>query len=174
MFSEKELKNHLEELNQIRMYIDRLELETRIIKKSDIMPIHVLLAGLTVDYKERDRYVNFSFVPLSEDDLQFINLLQFYTTLPVEVKEQYIDDIHTLLHVINTHMAIGHFGIQEDGEVYIRYIYTTHRIHGVNEQQFLETLMLYTSMIDIHEEIIEKVGIGEMKLSDAIATFSKR
>lgn len=173
MFSEKELKNHLEELNQIRMFIDKVEFETRMIKKSDIMPIHVLLAGLTVDYKERDRYVNFSFVPLSEDDLQYINLLQFYTTLPLEVKEEYIDDVKKLLHVINSHMAIGHFGVQEDGEAYIRYIYTTHRIHGVNEQQFLETLLLYISMIDIHEEMIEKVGIGEVALSEAIAAFNK-
>lgn len=171
MFSEEVQKKHLEELSQLRIYIDKLELETRIIKKSDIIPIHILLAGLTVDYKDRDRFVNFSFVPLSEEDLQHINLLQFYTSLPIEIENEHIDEVKKLLHVINTHMAIGHFGIQEDGEIYIRYIYPTHRIHGVNEQQFLETFLLYISMIDLHEKIIEEVGTGKLSLEDAVASF---
>lgn len=155
------------------MYIESLEFETRIIKKSEMIPIHVLLAAVTVDYRDRDRFINFSFVPLSKNDLLHIDLLQFYTTMPFIVKKHYADNVKKLLHVINSHMAVGHFGIQDDGEIFIRYILPTHRVHGVSEEQFLETLFLYVSMMDIHEEIIEKVGTGEMTLPEAFATFEK-
>lgn len=168
MFSTNIQKNHLEQLNQLRMYIDSLEFESRIIQKSERIPIHILLAAITVDYKERNRFINFSFVPISEEELEYTNLLQFYTTLPIELSRNHLAEVERLLFAINTRMAVGHFGLQDDGEIYLRYIYTTHRIHGINEQQMLETILLFIAMLDMHEEVIDRLSSGEINLEEAL------
>ena len=168
MFEEDIHNHHLEQLNQLRIYIDHLEFESRIIQKSEQIPINILLAAITVDYKERNRFINFSFVPISGEELDHINLLQFYTTLPIDLNNNARESLEKLIFVINTRMAIGHFGLQEDGEIYLRYIYTTHRVHGINEQQIVETMMLYTAMLDMHERLLDRVAIGEMSLQEAL------
>lgn len=166
MFSEEVHKKHLEYLNQLRLATDALQFESRLIKKGEHIPIHLLLVAITVDYKERDRFINFSYIPL-EDEFEYIQLLQFYATMPFESEMSNREQVEKLLHVINSQMAVGNFGIQED-EIFARYIYTQHRDSGINEEQFSETVLLFIAMLDMYEKIIESVYNGEMNLERAL------
>lgn len=168
MFSDEIHGSHLKQLNQLRLYIDALDFESRMIEHSEFVPINVLLVAITVDYMERDRFINFSFVPISDEELDHTNLLQFYTTMPIELKLNNRIDVEKLLLAINTRMAVGHFGIQDNGEIYIRHIYSAHRLYGMNEQLIVETILLFIAMIDMHEELIDGVAKGKIELEEAL------
>lgn len=168
MFSDAVHESHLQQLNELRMCIDGLDFESRMLEHSEFIPINVLLIAITVDYKERDRFINFSFVPISDEELEHTNLLQMYTTLPIELQEEQRSAVEKLLLAINTRMAVGHFGLQDDGEIYIRHIYSTARSSRINEQQMIDTIILFIAMIDMHEQLIDEVANGVLDVAEAL------
>lgn len=168
MFLDKVQKNHWEQLNQLRHYIDNLEFESRITQRAEEISINILLVEITEDYKKRTRFMDFSFVPVVAKELGWINLLQFHTSLPVKVDEGNRLAVEKILWAINARMPIGYFGVEENGEVYLRYIYTTHRIHGINEEQLLETTLLFIAMLDMYEQLIDLVSSGGVALEKAL------
>lgn len=176
MFSENVQENQVEQLNQLRLYMDKLEFESRIIKQSEEMPTNILLVAITDDYKNRKRFINFSFEQILEKVLSRCNLLEFRITLPSEigVHNRFRHSVEKLLLVINNRMEVGYFGMQENGKIYLRYVYTTHRIHGINEEQLLETVLLYIAMLDMYEQLIEKVSNGTLSVEGALKLLKNK
>jgi|GEM_PF-1559425 len=67
---------------------------------------NVLLAIIEPDYKNRQRIVNFTFVPIGDEQLDSISLLQFYVSYPFEIDKKYKNELVKFLRTY----ALGRYG----------------------------------------------------------------
>jgi hypothetical protein len=159
---------HLAQLGQLKEILDEAELATNLLEKSEAIPLHVLMASFQEDSKGRDRFLHFSFLPLNDDDIVAIQLLQIYSTLPFHLKEGAREGVAALLLEVNTRLPIGHFGVNEEGELHYRYVYSLSASRAFDGDEILEILTLFVYMCDMFGEHIELVASGEASADTVI------
>jgi len=160
---------HLAEFGFLKRDLEQAGYPATIVEKSEAIPLNVLLAAIEKDHKNRDRFINFSFVPLDEDDLSYIQLLQIYTTIPCDIRPELADDVGKLLLAINCRLAIGHFSVKEDGEMYYRYVHSASYAEKLRRDEIMEILALFLFMLNTFAKRIDEVASGDVSLSDALA-----
>ncbi|MNR39161.1 hypothetical protein D3C85_1573430 [compost metagenome] len=69
---------------------------------------------------------------------------------------------------INTRLPIGHFGVNEEGEIHYRYVYSLSASRTFESDEVLEILTLFVYMCDMFGEHIEQVASGEAKAEQVI------
>jgi len=161
---------YLASLQRLQQVLKEMGYESRILEKTDFIPIHSLLCGIEQDYKNRNRYVHFSYIPMPEDWDDNM-LLQFYITLPLEIKIENVDTLKALLIEMNNHTAIGQFGINNDGAVCFRHVQVSTKAEPLTEAVFQSTLEIFVFMVDGYEDTIEAVATGQQDLSSAIKSL---
>lgn len=158
------------ELGFLMQYLREAELPSQLLKPSNEVPLATLLVPLFQDYKNRDRFMTFTFVPLPEDEIEYVRLLQIFSVVPVDWKEGTRGDVEKLLLAINARTAIGHFNVNEEGEVSFRYVHAASNSTILPKNEILETIDLFNLMLDMFAETIDKVASGAMPLSEALAS----
>lgn len=159
---------HLAQLGFLQRILDDAELATTMLEKSDLLPIHILMAGFSQDKEGRDRFLHFSFLPLSDDELEAVQLLQIYFTFPFAMKPECKQDVAMLLLELNTRLPIGHIGINDQDEIHYRYIYALSAGETFKEEETLDIVQLFVHMCDMFADSLEKVADGSMSWSDAV------
>ncbi|WNR44017.1 YbjN domain-containing protein [Paenibacillus roseipurpureus] len=168
MLTELAHGRHLAQLGQLKEILDEAELATNLLEKSEAIPLHVLMAAFQEDQKGRDRFLHFSFLPLNDEDITAIQLLQIYSTLPFHLGTGARAEVSSLLLEINTRLPIGHFGINEDGEIHYRYVYTLSASRSFESDETLEIITLFVYMCDMFAPYIEQVAAGELQAEQVI------
>jgi hypothetical protein len=151
---------HLTQLGLVKEILDEAELPTSILDRSEAIPFHVLMVGFQEDSQGRDRFLHFSFLPLNEEDMQSVQLLQLYSTLPFTLKPENKEAVALLLLEVNTRLPIGHFGVNEYGEVHYRYVYSLSASKAMDADEMLNIVSLFVYMCDMFSEALEKVASG--------------
>jgi len=161
----------LVELGFLKQYLkDEADLQSDLIEPSADIPVGALLVPLTRDDRQRDRYLTFSFVPsLSQQGIKHIRLLQIYTKVPVQWKEGNLEKVEKLLISINCHLAVGHYSIREDGELYYRYVWCVPGSAVLPKNETLEVIDLFLLMLEMFAGVIDGVASGQTELSAALA-----
>jgi hypothetical protein len=165
---------HLALLGVLKQMIDEAELPTTILERSETIPLHMLMAGFQEDSKGRDRFLQFSFLPLNEEDMQAVQLLQIYSTLPFTLPEENRGAVASLLLEVNTRLPIGHFGVNEQNEVHYRYVYSLSASKMLDADEILDIISLFIYMSDMFGEAVEKVASGESDVAAAVSSLSGR
>ncbi|TXK75902.1 YbjN domain-containing protein [Paenibacillus sp. N3.4] len=163
---------HLAQLGLLKEILDETGLATNLLEKSDAIPLHVLIAGFQEDKKGRERFLHFSFLPLNDDEIGAIQLLQIYSTLPFHLQEGSRDATAAVLLAVNTRLPIGHFGINEQNELHYRYVYSISAARSFESEEVLETLSLFVYMCDMFAEHVELVASGEAGAEQVIQALS--
>lgn len=158
----------LAELGFLKQYLEEQEVPAELLEPSADLPIGALVVPLLQDEQGRDRFLTCSFVPLSEEDIPGLRLLQLYAVVPASWKEGTRMDVERLLHAVNGRTAIGHFGIKEDGEVHFRYVYSLSDASVLPKAETLGTIDLFHLMLDTFADLIDGVASGETSLSEAL------
>lgn len=70
-------------------------MQAELLEKSEEVPLHVLLASLVKDRKNKDRFVNFSYIPIADDELDYIRLLQLFSVIPSDLNSKHLDQACT-------------------------------------------------------------------------------
>ncbi|NOU92712.1 hypothetical protein GC093_05640 [Paenibacillus sp. LMG 31456] len=168
--SESTQARDLAELGFLKQYLKEAGLQSELIEPSGDLPIGALLVPINLDDRERDRYLTFSFIPsLVEHGIKHIRLLQIYTKVPTVWKEENQEQVEKLLLAINCHLAIGHYSIREDGELYYRYVWCVSGSTILPKDELLEIIDVFMLMMDTFAEMIEGVASGRTELSAALA-----
>ncbi|MDF2668127.1 MAG: hypothetical protein K0R67_433 [Paenibacillus sp.] len=161
MLPDKIHARHLAQLGFLKEILDETGLATNLLEKSEAIPLHVLMAGFQEDKKGRERFLHFSFLPLNDDEIGAIQLLQIYSTLPFHLQDGSRDAVASVLLEINTRLPIGHFGINEQNELHYRYVYSISASRTFESEEVLEILSLFVYMCDMFAEHVELVASGE-------------
>lgn len=159
---------HLADLDLIKRYMDGAGMETILVEKNEELPLNTLLAPIEKDDRGRDRVVSFTYLPASEEDLEHISLLQIYSIVPCDFSPENKKNLESLLHTINGRMAVGHFSLKEDDEVYCRYVYAAPKSRLPEREEITETAMLFIYMLDMFGGLISSVAGGEKDLQAAL------
>ncbi|WP_168120790.1 hypothetical protein [Paenibacillus sp. HB172176] len=173
MVSEQEHAKQLAELGGLQLAFQREGFESELLERSSDIPLHVLLLPLGKDAAGRDRIVNLNFQPLPESDIEWIRLLQLYTTIPCDIVEERKAEVEHFLHVINGLVPIGYFGIQSSGEVFVRYVCTVPSSRMASSEELLEVLSIFHYLLEIFPERIQRVASGELGLEDALHSLER-
>lgn len=162
----------LAELGFLKQYLSKAGLESELLEPSSDIPIGALLAPLPQDERGRDRYLTFSFVPLSEEELEHVRLLQLYSVVPVRWKEAARANVEKLVLAVNNHLAIGHFSLKEDNELVYRYVWTVPSARMLPEEETLATIDLFVMMLEMFAGELDRVAAGETDVKTALAALS--
>jgi hypothetical protein len=153
-------------LEYLSQKLAEIEIESRVLTKTEELGLGTMIVALDSDYKDRDQLVNLALLPRPDDEMEHINLMQFYVELP----ESYIDstknNVKDLLTEINARMPLGHFGINEE-RIYCRYVMVLPDGETLNEADIIETLFLFADIIGVFQEMIEDLA-QQRKSLDAI------
>lgn len=159
---------HDAQLGFLQQYLTESGLQSHIVDRSEEIPITVLLLPLMKDRRQRDRFLHFSFVPLDEDDLENIDLLQIYTTVPVEWKGDTKAQVEKLLLAINGRLAIGHFNLNGD-EVNYRYVHCVPAAQRLQADELLSVIRLFELMLNVFASVVDDAASGRTSLQQALA-----
>lgn len=155
------------QLGFIQQYLTESGMTSQLLDRSEELPISVLLLPLLKDGRQRDRFLHFSFVPLNEEDLGGIDLLQIYTTVPVEWKIDSKDQVTKLIAAINRKLAIGHFNLQND-EVNYRYVHCLSGSKRISADEMLAVIRLFEMMLNMFASVVDDVAAGRVDLAQAL------
>lgn len=160
----------LKKIQYLHEKFAEIEVKTKVLEKNQLLEMSTLLVSAEKDYKGREQLINLAYLmELSEEETNIL-LLQFFTELPVEVAETQIPLIETLVSFINTRMPIGHFGLQNN-KVHYRYVMVDTKDSVDHAMQTIETFFMYVDILDIFQESIEDVILGNMTLETLKTKF---
>jgi hypothetical protein len=171
MNSERVDAMHLVELGFIQAAFADAGIQAEIIEKSVEIPLHVLLALLGKDRNNNNRFINVSFIPIANDELEYIRLLQLFAVIPSDLNSSYMDQVGTLINNLNGQVPIGHFSIKEDGEINFRYVHCAPSDESISPDVVLEVLNLFNFSLSLFSERIEDLASGKITLKQAMADY---
>ncbi|MEX1030451.1 MAG: hypothetical protein WDZ91_10495 [Paenibacillaceae bacterium] len=169
MNSEKVDAMHLVELGFIQAALVDAGIQAELLEKSEEIPLHVLLAPLGKDRDNKDRFVNFSYIPIADDGLDYIRLLQLFSVIPSDLNSKHLEQVSTLINNLNGQVPIGHFNIKEDGEINFRYVHCVPSDESIVADVILEVLNLFNFSLSLFTERIEDVANGKINLKEALS-----
>ncbi|MBD2846513.1 hypothetical protein IDH44_15030 [Paenibacillus sp. IB182496] len=173
MISEQEHAKQLAELGGMQLAFQREGFQSELLERTPDIPLHVLLLPLGKDAAGRDRIVNLNFQPLPDSDIEWIRLLQMYTTVPCDIAEGRQSDVEHFLHVINGRIPLGYFGIQSTGEIYVRYVCSVPSSSMVSSDELLEVLSIFHYVLEMFPERIQQLASGDIALADALQALNR-
>ncbi|MBP5426791.1 MAG: hypothetical protein J6Y29_02710 [Clostridiales bacterium] len=171
MISKEEHAKNLVNLDLIKRHMEELNFATHLVEKSEDTPLNMLLVNVGQTYNNEDRILNFNYIPLPDDMVNTIDLLQITSVIPMTYKKENKSIIEKLLLEINTKLAVGNFILGDNETIMFRYIYVTPKLELIRKEELKETAMLCVYMLEIFTETIDKVSQGEMTLAEAIKSL---
>ncbi len=150
-------KLDLIKLEYLSQKLSEIDIESRVLTKTEELGLGTMVVALDNDYKDRDQLVNLALLPRPDDEMEHINLMQFYVELPETYGDSNENTVKDLLTEINARMPIGHFGINEE-RIYCRYVMVLPDGETLNEADIIETLFLFADIIGVFQEMIEDLA----------------
>ena len=112
-------------LTQMQAVLQESGRTTRMFEPTPDVPTATLAVTLSSDEKERARELNVNIMPLGPDDAQGTAFVQFYLQLPFLAPEERLFDVRAAATILNNRLGIGHFGVNQQGEIFLRYVLAT-------------------------------------------------
>ena len=165
MLSDLTRTRQIAELDYLQRCITELGLESELIESSAEVPLPTLIVATKKDHQQRDRIITLSYIPVDEDDLEHINLLQIYGALPFSLNSTYQPELEAVLMMLNTQTAIGSFGLYNT-EISLRYVYAIDRHKLPAQAAFGEIIILLIYVQDMFGELIEQVNEGHLTVAE--------
>lgn len=162
------------ELQSLQTIIKQeLDIDGQVLNRSAEIPVDTLAVTLDTDGEGRMRIASLIFVPLAESDIEALKLLQFYCETPVHVEPQAVTKVAQFLSAVNLKNLIGTFSLDAEHVVTYRYVYSLGKFATINQEEFLETFMLWMFGLDSLTPMIEAVATGALSLDDAVAALEE-
>lgn len=158
MLSEQEQKRHAVDLEYLKNTLENTGLDAELYEASEEQPISYLAGYLPDPNNEPSAAYQLLYIP--GDHFEEVALLQIhiYMLQPLPAN---VDKAQSLMPYINTASLLGYFGLEEDGQLFYRYVYALPRFDPPNEAVFLETFSLCINNFASLMQLVLQVGMGE-------------
>ena len=135
------------------------------------MPI--LVSSIGGDSAGRPRLLNFLFVPIDEEHLDVLQLLQIHVTFPFDPQPETLPQTEKFLGFINQKLGMGSVGIDERNNIYYKYLFAKARYQPLDEALIVETVQLFIFLLERFSNLIEMVVTGEIDLATAVTRLQE-
>lgn len=158
-------------IRQVKRILDDLELTSRLIEKSDKMPISSIILNFnSTDNSKID--IAIAFIPLPENLFPDVKILQFFYEFPEIVVDTNENLSLELTNRINYLLPIGNFGLR-DKKITYRYCHVIPIFSDLHDQKdsindLIKLIALYT---EIFQEPIENVLKGTLNIDEMFKMF---
>ncbi len=146
-----------------------LDLQCQILDARSGVPIDSLAVVLEEDRQGRPRVANLMFLPVGDDEVQEVRLLQLHCLLPVAVAAESRADLEHFLTRTNSIVPIGAFSITGDDELIFKYVHAIGRALPFQAREFLELFLLWMFTLDSLSGVVEDVATGAREADAALA-----
>ncbi|WP_217594364.1 YbjN domain-containing protein [Cohnella sp. GbtcB17] len=162
----------LAELGFLQQALEEAGLPCRLLEPTEDIPIPALLAAPDADEDNGERYLTFTFVPLDDEDIGDIRLLQIYTVVAPAVASDARAGLAELLMTVNSRLPLGHFGLNDAGELYYRYVWAVGAAHKLPQPDALHVIDLFLMTLGMFGRTVGDVASGNRSAAEAIAALS--
>ena len=169
MISDLTNAKHTAELSFLSGYLDELGFESELVERSETLPMPILISSIGGDAAGRPRMLHFLFVPIDEEHLEILQLLQIHSLFPYELGVDYLAEVEKLLSVINQKLGMGYVGIDQENSIYYKYLFAKARYQPLDQNLIVETVQLFIFLMERFSGLIEGVATGEQDLATALA-----
>ncbi|MFD2331970.1 YbjN domain-containing protein [Cohnella sp. GCM10020058] len=159
----------LAELGFLQQALEEAGLPSRLIEPNAEVPIPALLATPDTDDDSEERYLTFTFVPLDDEDIGDLRLLQIYTVVAPSVASEARAGAAELLMAVNSRLPLGHFSLNDAGELYYRYVWAVASAHKLPQPEALHVIDLFLMTLGMFASTIGEVASGSRPAAEAIA-----
>ena len=170
MFSEEIHNKHLLDFNQMKTVFEELKVRVSLMERSEHLPLSSLLVETG---KKGNEGLSLSFIPLGNADFKHSTLLQFYSVISTPWKAENKDLLERLLPHLNSHVALGSYNFQENGEVFYRYLHVLSKYEPVDKEVIKEIFTLILFSINRNGLLLKRVLSGRKSLEKAIAELNR-
>ena len=171
MISDLTNAKHTAELSFLSGYLAELGFDSELLERSETTPMPILVSSIGGDAASRPRLLQFLFVPIDEDYLDVLQLLQIHTLLPFDVQPNFLNDTKGILSTINQKLGMGSVGIDEQGDIYFKYLFAKSRFQPLDQALIIETVQLFIFLLEQFSELIESVVTGKLDMEAAAETL---
>jgi hypothetical protein len=159
---------HLVELGFLEDIFTEKGYTAHLVARSSQIPYHTLLVDLDPDAAGRPRQLALTFYPVSEDDVEYILLLQYFLELPFDLRPSQLGPAAELLAYINTRVVLGHFGITEGKpRLHYRYVQALPKTDAVSKEAVSDVFVLVSFTPLLFGEVLEQFSTGKISLENA-------
>jgi hypothetical protein len=173
MISDLTNAKYTAELSFLDGYLAELGFDSELIERSEVVPMPILVSSIGGDHAGRPRLLNFLFVPIEEDHLEVLQLLQIHSIFPFDVQSDKQADMEKLLSTINQKLGMGSVGIDEQGDIYYKYLFPKARYQPLEQTLIIETVQLFIFLMEQFSNLIESVATGQQSLTMAIEQLQR-
>ena len=149
-----------------------LDLQCQLLDARSGVPIDSLAVVLEADKQGRPRVANLMFLPVGDDEVQEVRLLQLHCLLPVAVSGEGRADLEHFLTRTNSIVPIGAFSITVEDELIFKYVHAIGRARPLEANEFLELFLLWMFTLDSLSGVVEDVATGTRAAAAALAELS--
>lgn len=163
-------------LEDIQKILKAEEFDSAIIEPNDTFPYRRILAFIGTDHKERERILEIilkvqelgqELSDNREDQQEFAKIL-FQVPFPFPIKEQSIQQIASMLLMLNRYLELPGFEmIEEERKLYYRYVLLTDT-DKIDRKICLAIIGIIMVTLDLFTQPIELVASGEMTFNDLL------
>lgn len=164
------------EIQTLKQYLDSLDVASEILPPADEAFVEQLDIPLGVDEQDRPRRIIVMIEREDEDaeeeaeeDEDEVHLIKMLGILPIEVDHQHLGDTARMVSFVNHVADIPGFILSEP-LASVHFLYGLACPNGeVEPEQFVATLGLVGTMMDLFQDQIEKVATGTTRFEDIIS-----
>jgi len=160
------------ELARLEEVLNGMGIDTNLVRKSEEFELNVLVAVLDPDEQGRERFINFTFMPLPEDEIEYVDLLQLYTTFPAAPTAETRAETLELINGVNPKLPFGSVAISADGELYYRYVLAKRRLEFTDDDAFGELVLLFQFAASMFAGALDAVASGEATAAEVLAQLA--
>jgi hypothetical protein len=166
---------HLVELGFLEDIFNEKGYTTHLVEKSSEIPYHTLLVDLEADAAGRPRQMALTYYPVSEEDVDYILLLQYFLELPFDVKPAQTAAVAELLAYINSKVVLGHFGVTEGkAKLHYRYVQSLPKADVISREAVSDVITLVNFTPLLFGDVLEQLSIGKVSLESAKRQVDKK
>lgn len=166
-------KEYYSRLQEFEKCINDLGIETTVYDSDELeVDFPVLVATLGEDYKGDDIDVSAFLSPYLDNAEQNINFLQLSYMFDLSISKDKLPDMLVFLNEINSLLVIGNFVIDGD-TISFRYTCSISSSSPVKVSGFEETFSIFSLLLGGVHEIICKLAVGSITMSDALSDIEE-
>jgi Putative bacterial sensory transduction regulator len=157
------------ELARLEKVLNDLGIDTNLVRKSEEFELHVLVAVFEDDEHGHERFINCTFMPLPEDEIEHVDLLQIFTSYPIRPTEEARAEALEIINGINPKLPFGSLAIDADGQIFYRYIFVKRRLEFIDDDAFGEMVLLFQFASNMFAEALGAVASGKMTAEEILS-----
>jgi hypothetical protein len=172
MKSQLLIAKYASELTFLQEYLEEAGFACTLLDAEQGVELPILIAVYHDEEEEIERALNFVFVPTG-DELEALQLLQIFSLISDTVDDEHLPAVEKLLSAANRSAGLGSFGLDNDNQLYYKYIFPKPKYERWNRELIKETVFLFLFLLGRFGGVISAAGSGELSLEAALAELSR-